>query len=103
MTSIMPPEALTNIHSTLLAYAPEQMCLLHCTNMSHRTSTVVYIWTHVTSDIHYKINKQQQLFTILLQNTYQQQICPSNATKGICSNYSMCICGGRMPKFMRHN
>ena len=42
---IMWPKALVYINFTLLAYVPEQICLLHCTYMSHCISTVVYIET----------------------------------------------------------
>ena len=30
---------------TLLVYAPEQICLPYCTNVSHYTSAVVYVHT----------------------------------------------------------
>ena len=45
LKSIMWPKALVSIHFTLLAYAPEQICLPHCTYRSHCTSPVVYIYT----------------------------------------------------------
>ena len=78
MQSIMQPGALVNIPFTLLAYDPEQIFLSHCTNMSHCTSNLVHIlaphyYTHPS-----KINKQEHLFIILLQNMCQQQICLSN-------------------------
>ena len=43
LQSIMWPKALVCIHFTLLTYAPEQICLPHCTCMSHCTTTVAYI------------------------------------------------------------
>ena len=33
----------TGIHFTLLAYAPEKICLPHCTYMSHCTTIIIYI------------------------------------------------------------
>ena len=44
MQSIMQPQTLVNIHFTLLAYAPELVCLSHCTFMSKSTNNVVYIY-----------------------------------------------------------
>ena len=37
------PGVLVYMHYTLLAYAPEQKCLLHCIYISHCTSTIIYI------------------------------------------------------------
>ena len=37
------PGALVYIQDTLLAYAPEQICLPHYMHMPHCTATVVYI------------------------------------------------------------
>ena len=45
MQSTMSPQALVYIHFTLLTYAPEQICLLHCIYMSHYPTTLVYIQT----------------------------------------------------------
>ena len=90
LQSIIWPEALLYMYSTLLEYATEQICLPHCTYMSHCISTVGSIYT-----IHYcthppKINKLQYLFIILLQNVCQQQICPSNANCTPNAQFTQC-------------
>ena len=56
-----------------------EICLPHSTNISNCTSTIVYTWTPY---YHTHLSKaiSCNIFTILLQNMYQQQICPSNAT-----------------------
>ena len=70
----------TDIHTfLLLAYAHEQICLPHCSYISHCTSTVGYI--KIPHYIQVKKNEKLQLIvTILYQYIGQQQICPSNAT-----------------------
>ena len=69
----------TNIHFTLLAYAPEQMCLWHCTYMIHCTTTVVFIETqHYCT---YAVKKKNlHRYSTYLPNMSQEQKCPSNVT-----------------------
>ena len=68
-----------HIYFTLLAYAPEQICLQHHTYMNHCITTVVYIETPQYRTYQYK--EVQLLFTTLFSYIYQQQTarCPSNA------------------------
>ena len=88
------PKALVHIHLTILAYAPEQICLLHCIYMSHCTATVVFIQNQHWCTYQSKNNKLQLLFTMVLPYMCQQQICPSHAT---FANYLSCISWGSMP------
>ena len=74
--------AVVYIYFTLLAYAPEQICMPHCTCVPlhcycslHIDPTLLHIQLH----IQVKQNNQQLLFTMLLPHV-SQQICPSNAT-----------------------
>ena len=53
LPSAMWQGTLVYIHFTLLAYAPKQICLPHCTYMFHWTATVVYIDYRV---VHKKCN-----------------------------------------------
>ena len=62
------------IHSTLLAYASEQMYWPPCIYMSHCTSTVVYTPHSFTHPL--KSNNMQHILTKLLQNIFQKQMCP---------------------------
>ena len=56
----------TAIHTfILLAYVPQQICLLHCMYMVYCTSTAVCIQTHTTLHIS-KNNKLQPFFTIYI-------------------------------------
>ena len=52
--SLLPYMYHIYIHFTLMVYAPEQICLPHCTYMYHCTATVVYIKTPHKSHITYK-------------------------------------------------
>ena len=63
-----------------LAYASEQICLQHCTYMSHLTTTVVYIQNSHFCTYQLKNSKLQLLMNLLLLYMCQQQKCPSNAT-----------------------
>ena len=77
LTAINNVTKSTAIHNfILLAYATEQICLLHCTYMSHCTNTV----SHVTAHISLKDNKLHHVIAMLLLYMCQQQICPSNVT-----------------------
>ena len=92
------PGALVYMHSKLMAYAHDQnmpvilqkYLPLHCYCSLHTNPTFLHISMK-------KINNLQHLFTTLLQNMCQQQICPSNAT---CPNCSTCTNWGSMPIYM---
>ena len=63
------------MHLTLLAYAPEQICLLHCTRMFHCTATVVYIWAHITVDVSQKTRISLPFYChICATNKYANQM-----------------------------
>ena len=72
----MWPEVLVCMHSTLLAYAPEQISLPHCTNLSHCKSTYnPQMTAHTFSKwIRYTI------YNIAAKYQHQQQIRISNGT-----------------------
>ena len=80
LQSKMWPETLVYIHSILLAYAPEQICLPHCTYMFHCTSTTVLICSHSSTQIHkIPINYNNYLL-------YYCKICASKQYAPQCQN-----------------
>ena len=102
----MWPQVLVYKDFTLLAYAPEQICLLYCT----------YVLLHCQSSLNIdptllhisvKINNIKQ-FTMLLPYMCPQQICPLNVTcvpwmtHVKCPNYLMCINEWSMPIYIPH-
>ena len=85
------------MYSTLLAYAPNQICLPH--------------WTYVLLKLYCSIHMdptslqpsiRNQTATFICNTTaymFQPQICPSNT---ICPNYLTCINEGGMPVYIPH-
>ena len=90
--STMWPGALIYIYYTLLAYAPEQICLPYCTYMSHCTSNIVCIQTHITAHI------KQNSINCNIYLPYYCKICASKNISLKCHilNYFTCINGGSM-------
>ena len=86
LQSIMWPGALVYIDFTLLAYAPEQICLPHCADMFHCTTSVVYIQiSHVSlkktvTSIYHPIVKYVPAANMLLKYHIY----------ATCPNYSVC-------------
>ena len=104
MNSLQPtmwPGILVYIHFTLLAYAPEQICLLHC----------IYIPAHYYHNLHtdptlQHISKKQQNETIInhvittyVPTTNMPLKCYTHATY---ENYFMCKYKTTMPIYMPH-
>ena len=92
--SILWPGALVYAYYTLLEYAPEHICLPHCTYMSHCISYVVYIQTSHNYTYPTKVNKLQHLFTIPTAKYVPATNIPLKCyINAICPNYLMCING----------
>ena len=72
------PEALVYIHSTLLAYRPEQVCLPYCTCMSHTLLLYSTNRPHITPQIHHKLINFKMYFPnyfkVCANNKYAPQI-----------------------------
>ena len=100
----MWPGALVHMHSTLLAYTPEQICLPYYTCMSQCTLSMVYIHTDPTL-LHKSIKNQQTAKDIY--HTTAKYVAATNVPLkcqiyATCPNYSMCIDGKSMPINMLH-
>ena len=72
------------------ANSPEEICLQHCTDVPQHFCYSLYI-----EPTHYlphqsKIHKLQHLITILLQNMFQIQICPSETTNTAYAQIIQC-------------
>ena len=81
----MWPGALVYIHSTLLAYAPTQIYLPHCTYNSHCTSTIVYIYIPHYCTHQSKIKNQKCTAKYVIVNTRHLK-CHKHAT---CQNHAL--------------
>ena len=79
MQSTIWPGTMVYIHFTLLPYATEQLCLSHCTCMSHYTFTVVYIQTLHYCTHSWEINKSYFLCHITVKY-WPVANMPSNVT-----------------------
>ena len=90
-------EPLAGIHTShIVGIAPEQICLPHCTYMSHCTATVIYKGPLL---LHTSVKKRKCNFNLPCHN----YICANNkyALKcqiyDICKNYLTGIYGATMP------
>ena len=92
----------TGMH-TLLAYAPEQMCLQHCTYISHCTLTLVYLQTPHYCKYHEKSLKPA-IFIYHTNTKYvPATIMPLKCYKHASSpKYLTCIYGENVPIYMPH-
>ena len=90
LQSTVWPGTLVYIHFILLESTPEQICLLHCTYMSHCTSTVVYIQTTHCCTHPSKVNILQCIFTVYVYAPQMPYICHM-------PNYLTCTNGGCTP------
>ena len=95
----MWPGALVYMYPTLLGYAPDQICLPHCTHIPLHFYCSLHIDPKVLHNFHQISIHCNIYLPYYFKNMCQPQICPSNA---ICPYYLICIHGGSMPIYIPH-
>ena len=101
MQPTVPSQALVYLHLTLLAYAPEQICLPHYTCSSHCINNVVDMYTPQYCTYPSNINKLE-LFIYHTTAKYvpaTKYALKCNSTV-ICPNYLTSINGGSISIYM---
>ena len=83
---------LCKLQLTILSHACEQICLPHCTCMSHCTTTIVYMM--IPNDCKNIVQKQQ------IHNI--PSYCTSSVTCATCTNYLMRINGQNVSMYLQH-